>query len=66
MVTAMKRQGVNIRLVGTRAEICGTLATFKGQGYVWRSNEYFYPRIGQPDFYSYYLEDFFKISKNYN
>lgn len=62
----MNRQGgANIRIVGTKDEICGILAAFKGEGCTWRSNEYFYPRIGQPDLYSYYLEGF-KVSKNYN
>lgn len=55
---ARKRRGANIRVVGTKAEICGILATFKSEGFTWRSNEHLYPRIGQPDFYSYYLEDF--------
>lgn len=58
MVAARKRRGANIRVVGTKAEIFGILAAFKGEAFTWQSNEYFYPRIGQPDFYSYYLEDF--------
>lgn len=57
-MVAKKRRGANIRVVGTKAEISGILAAFKGKGFTWRSNEYFYPRIGQPDVYSYYLEAF--------
>lgn len=60
---AVKRQRVTaIRIVGTKAEIFGILAAFAGTGFTWRSNEYFYPRINQPDFYSYYLEDFEYVS----
>lgn len=57
-MVAKKRQGAKIRVVGTKAEISGILAAFRGEGFTWQSNEHFYPRIGQPDFYSYYLEDF--------
>lgn len=65
MTTVTRRRGANIRVVGTKVEIYGILAAFKGEGFTWRSNEYFYPRIGQIGFYTYYLEDF-EISKNYN
>lgn len=53
-----RRRATSIRIIGTKAEIHATLAAFAGKGFTWRSNEHFYPRIGQPDFYSYYLEDF--------
>lgn len=55
---AKKQAGASIRIVGSKAEIHDILAAFSEKGFIWRSNEYFYPRIGQPDFFSYYLEDF--------
>lgn len=58
MMAASRRRAASMRIVGTKAEIAGILAAFSDRGFSWRSNEYFYPRIGQPDFYSYYVEDF--------
>lgn len=55
---AKGQAGANIRIVGSKPEIYSILAAFKDKGFTWRSNEYFYSRIGQPDFYSYYVEDF--------
>jgi hypothetical protein len=60
-----RRRAAAIRLIGTKAEILGILAAFAGAGFTWRSNEYFYPRINQPDFYSYYLEDFDYVPAQY-
>jgi len=48
-------RGTKIRVIGTRLEI---EAAFSYRDFVWESNEYFYPKIDQPDFYSYYLENF--------
>ncbi|MEG3900189.1 MULTISPECIES: hypothetical protein [unclassified Microcoleus] len=55
---AKRRHGASVRIVGSKTEISDILATFGDKGFIWRSNEHFYPRINQPDFYSYYLEDF--------
>jgi hypothetical protein len=54
---AKKQQGADIRIVGTKPQINNLLAAFKTKGFTWQSNEYFYPRIGQPSFFSYYLEN---------
>jgi hypothetical protein len=54
---AKKQQGADIRVVGTKAQISGLLAAFSAKGFTWQSNQHFYPRIGQPDFFSYYLEN---------
>lgn len=68
---AKKQAGASIRIVGSQEQIHSILATFEEKGFTWRSSEYFYPRIGQPDLYSYYLENFehvielsCKVSKN--
>jgi hypothetical protein len=53
---AKKQQGADIRIVGTKSQISDLLAVFTAKGFTWQSNEHFYPRIGQPDFFSYYLE----------
>jgi hypothetical protein len=53
-----RKQGAKIRIVGTNEEILRILAALTCQGFVWKSNEHFYPRIDEPGFYSYYLEDF--------
>ena len=53
-----QKQGSNIRIVGTKQDILRILATLSCQGFVWESNEHFYSRIGEPGFYSYYLEYF--------
>jgi hypothetical protein len=53
---AKKQQGADIRIVGTKLQISDLLAAFTAKGFTWQSNEYFYPRIGQPDLFSYYLE----------
>jgi hypothetical protein len=53
-----KRQVASIRLIGTKTEISGILTAFSDKGFSWKSNEHFYARVGQPDFYSYYLENF--------
>jgi hypothetical protein len=52
-----KQQGADIRIVGTKSQISDLLAVFTAKGFTWQSNEHFYPRIGQPDFFSYYLEN---------
>jgi hypothetical protein len=54
---AKKQQGADIRIVGTKPQIDNLLVAFKTKGFTWQSNEYFYPRIGQPSFFSYYLEN---------
>jgi hypothetical protein len=56
-----RRQGANIRVVGTKAEIADILTALSDKGFTWRSNECFYPRIGEPDLYSYYLENLGQI-----
>jgi len=58
-----KHQGVDIRVVGTKAQISNLLATFTAKGFTWQSNEHFYPRIGQPDFFSYYLENLESVAQ---
>lgn len=60
---AKEQAGASIRIVGTKAEIDAILTAFREKGFTWRSNEYFYPRIGQPDFYSYYVE-YFRIANS--
>jgi hypothetical protein len=52
-----KQSGANIRIVGTKPQIFAVLTSL-ARDFVWRSNKYFYPRIDEPGFYSYYLEDF--------
>jgi hypothetical protein len=52
-----KNEGAKIRIIGSKPQILTLLASLT-RGFVWRSNEYFYPRIDEPGFYSYYLEDF--------
>jgi len=54
---AQKQQGADIRIVGTKSQISGLLAVFTAKSFTWQSNEHFYPRIGQPNFFSYYLEN---------
>jgi len=61
---AKKQQGADIRLVGTKLQICNLLAAFAAKGFTWQSNEHFYPRIGQPDFFSYYLENLESVSQD--
>ena len=53
-----QQRGTKIRIVGTKPEILGNLARLASLGFVWRSNEYFYPRIDESSRYSYYLESF--------
>ena len=53
-----KQRGTKIRIVGAKEEIVKVLVALTCQGFVWKSNEHFYPRIDEPGFYSYYLEDF--------
>jgi hypothetical protein len=55
---AKKQRGADIRLVGTKLQICNLLAALTAKGFTWQSNEHFYPRIGQQGFFSYYLENF--------
>ena len=54
---AKKQQGADIRVVGTKPQIDNLLAAFTARGFTWQSNEHFYPRIGQPNFFSYYMEN---------
>ncbi|MEG4630946.1 hypothetical protein QUB56_15275 [Microcoleus sp. AR_TQ3_B6] len=54
---AKKQQAADIRVVGSKSQISDLLASFTAKGFTWQSNEHFYPRIGQPDFFSYYLEN---------
>jgi hypothetical protein len=58
-----KQLGADVRLIGTKLQIANLLAAFTAKGFTWQSNEYFYPRIGQPDFFSYYLENFESASQ---
>jgi len=53
-----QERGTKIRIIGTRLEIEAALAAFSYRDFVWESNEYFYPKIDQPNFYSYYVENF--------
>lgn len=57
MTKIAKQQGADIRVVGTRSQIDNLLAAFSAKGFTWKSNEHFYPRIGQEGFFSYYLEN---------
>jgi hypothetical protein len=52
-----KERGINLRLVGTKPQITATLRAL-ATSFQWKSNQHFYPRIGEPGFYSYYLENF--------
>jgi hypothetical protein len=56
-MTPVKQRGADIRIVGTKSQISNLLAAFSANGFAWQSNEHFYPRIGQPEFFSYYLEN---------
>jgi len=56
-MTRVKQRGADIKIVGTKSQINNLLAAFSANGFAWRSNEYFYPRIGQQGFFSYYLEN---------
>jgi hypothetical protein len=58
-----KQLGADVRLIGTKLQIANLLAAFTAKGFTWQSNEYFYPRIGQPDFFSYYLENLEPITQ---
>jgi hypothetical protein len=58
-----KKKGADIRVVGTKAQISDLLAAFTAKGFTWQSNEHFYPRIGQPDFFSYYLENLESVAQ---
>lgn len=53
-----EERGTKIRITGTMPEIKVTLAGFSYRDFVWQSNEYFYPRLDKPGFFSYYLENF--------
>jgi hypothetical protein len=53
-----RHRGTKIRIVGTKPEILGNLARLASLGFVWRSNEHFYPRVDESGRYSYYLENF--------
>ncbi len=53
---AEKQKGADVRVVGTKAQISDLLAAFSTKGFTWQ-NKHFYPRIGQPDFFSYYIEN---------
>jgi hypothetical protein len=59
-----KQQGADIRIVGTKPQIDNLLVAFKTKGFTWQSNEYFYPRIGQPSFFSYYLENLESVAQD--
>ena len=61
---AKKQQGADIRVVGTKAQISGLLAAFTAKGFTWQSNDHFYPRIGQPNFFSYYLENLESVAQD--
>jgi hypothetical protein len=52
-----KQRGANIRIVGTKPQILAVLGVLT-RDFTWQSNKHFYPRIDEPGFYSYYLEDF--------
>jgi hypothetical protein len=58
-----KQQGADIRVVGTKSQIDNLLAAFTAKGFTWQSNEHFYPRIGQPNFFSYYLENLESVAQ---
>jgi hypothetical protein len=58
-----QERGTKIRIVGSKPEILGNLARLTAQGFVWRSNKHFYPRIGESGFYSCYLENFEWVGK---
>jgi hypothetical protein len=61
---AKKQQGADIRIVGTKPQIDNLLVAFKTKGFTWQSNEHFYPRIGQPGFFSYYLENLESVAQD--
>jgi len=64
MTKIAKQQGADIRIVGTKLQISNLLAAFSAKGFAWRSNEHFYPRIGQQGFFSYYLENLEAVAQN--
>jgi hypothetical protein len=61
---AKKQKGADIRVLGTKAQIERLLTAFTAKGFTWQSNQYFYPRIGQPDFFSYYLENLESVAQD--
>ncbi len=63
MTKIAKQRGADIRIVGTKSQISNLLAAFGANGFVWSSNEHFYPRIGQQDFFAYYLENLEYVSQ---
>lgn len=56
-MTQVKKRGADVRIVGTKSQISNLLSAFSANGFAWQSNEYFYPRIGQQGFFSYYIEN---------
>jgi hypothetical protein len=62
-MTPVKQRGADIRIVGTKSQISNLLAAFSANGFAWQSNEHFYPRIGQPEFFSYYLENLESVAQ---
>jgi hypothetical protein len=64
MTKIAKQRGADIRVVGTKSQISNLLAAFSANGFAWSSNEHFYPRIGQPDFFSYYLENLEAVAQD--
>jgi hypothetical protein len=62
-MTPVKQRGADIRIVGTKSQISNLLAAFSAHGFAWQSNEHFYPRIGQPEFFSYYLENLESVAQ---
>lgn len=54
--TEMKKPLLDVRLVGTKSEIEGLLSILNQAGVEWKTSGHFYPRIGELDRFSYYLD----------
>lgn len=47
---------VQIRIVGTRPELERLVTVLSDAGIEWATSGHFYPRIGEPNRFSYYLD----------
>lgn len=51
-----KAEPVQVRIVGTKAEIERLVTVLGDAGVEWETSGHFYPRIGEPYRFSYYLD----------
>jgi len=64
MTKIAKQRGADIRIIGTKSQISNLLAALSTKGFAWASNEHFYPRVGQPAFFSYYIENLEAVAQD--